>query len=259
MNLHMKMEMTSFNEEEENVNLICLYSNNEINDFKNQLCQINNSVIFHTEMESCIIFIKSNKKDKILLIISDSYVSEMLSYIEIFQQIDFIFIYYSNKDQYKYFFHENLNIVGIYHELHLLLPSIEEQMTLINKQYSKWTFFDQENYLTKDLSKQTKDFLWFQLFHQTIRNFSRDEKAKKQMIDSLRLFYQQNSKELQLIDKFECEYQSNDAIHWFLNNSFLQKIINKALQTKDIDQLYMLRYFIGDLIESLTRESSTNR
>jgi len=30
-------------------------------------------------------------------------------------------------------------------------------------------------------------------------------------------------------------------------------MINKSLHTKDIDQLYMLRYFIADLIESLTR------
>ncbi|CAF1003650.1 unnamed protein product [Adineta steineri] len=46
------------------------------------------------------------------------------------------------------------------------------------------------------------------------------------------------------------EYQSNDAIQWYLNNLFLQKLITKSLQRKDIDQLYQLRYFLVDLIEN---------
>ena len=226
----------------------------EIDDFKTQLCQINNSFGFHTEVESCITFIKSIKKQQILLIISDSYVSQLLSSIEIFHQINFIFIYYSNKDQYKYFFHEDLNIIGIYQEFHLLISSIEEQIHLINKQYFKWTFFDQENSLTRDLSKQANDFLWIQLFHRVISQFPRDEQARKQMIDACHRYSQGNAEQLHLIDKFEREYESNDAIHWYWNNLFLQKMINKALHTKDIDQLYRLRYFLGDLIENLTRE-----
>ncbi|CAF1387941.1 unnamed protein product [Adineta steineri] len=46
------------------------------------------------------------------------------------------------------------------------------------------------------------------------------------------------------------EYQSNDAIQWYLNPSCLQKLITKSLQRKDIDQLYQLRYFLIDLIEN---------
>ncbi|CAF4010656.1 unnamed protein product [Adineta steineri] len=46
------------------------------------------------------------------------------------------------------------------------------------------------------------------------------------------------------------DYQSNDAIQWYLNNSFLQKLITKLLQRKDIDQLYQLRYFLVDFIEN---------
>lgn len=74
------------------------------------------------------------------------------------------------------------------------------------------------------------------------------------MIDTCRLYYQENPKKLSLIGQFEHEYQSNNPIHCFLKYSFLQKMINKALQTKNIDQIYMLRYFLGDLIENLSYE-----
>ena len=74
------------------------------------------------------------------------------------------------------------------------------------------------------------------------------------MIDTCRHYYQDNIKQLKLIDQFEHEYQSNEAIRWYLKKSFLREIINKALRTEDIDQLYTLRYFLGDLVEHLTRQ-----
>ncbi|CAF1232990.1 unnamed protein product [Adineta steineri] len=73
-------------------------------------------------------------------------------------------------------------------------------------------------------------------------------------MDYVRIYLEENSEELNLIDNFEEEYESNDAIYCYRKNSSLQKMINKALQTKDIDQLYHLRYFLSDLSECLSRE-----
>jgi len=241
-------------ENEQNITVICFFPNNEMEDLKQGLCQINDSVVFHRDVESCITFIESIKKENIFLIISYSCIPQILSHIDIFRQVDFIWIYCSEQEKYKYFFHEDLNIIGIYDKFHLLFSSIEEQSISITKQFSKWTFYDEEDYLKRDLSKQSNDFLWIQLFHNVISHFPRNEQAKNQMFETCRLCCQGNNTELQLIDEFQRDYQSNDAIHWYLNNSFLQKMINKALQTKNIDQLYRLRYFLGDLIENLARE-----
>ena len=106
-------------------------------------------------------------------------------------------------------------------------------------------FLIKMNMQHKDLSKQSSDFLWLQLFHDVILHLPRDEQAKKQMIDACRHYYQNNLKELKLIDEFEQKYQSKEAIHWYMKNSFLRKMINKALRTEDINQLYILRYFLS--------------
>jgi len=74
------------------------------------------------------------------------------------------------------------------------------------------------------------------------------------MIEACRVCYQGNIEVLTLIDEFEQKYQSNETIHWYLKNSFLREMINKALRTEDTNQLYILRYFLGDLVESLARE-----
>ena len=95
-----------------------------------------------------------------------------------------------------------------------------------------WCRFDQLEYVTKDLSKQSNDFLWLHLFHDVLLHLPCGQQVKRQKI-------------LILIDQFKHEYQPNEAIYWFMKHSLLRKTIDKALQTEDTNQLYTLRYFLG--------------
>ncbi len=74
------------------------------------------------------------------------------------------------------------------------------------------------------------------------------------MIDICRHYYRGNSKELQLIEQFEREYRPEKAIHWYSKDSFVYRLVNKALRSEDIDQLHTFQFFIGDLSENLARE-----
>ncbi|UJR38727.1 hypothetical protein I4U23_031392 [Adineta vaga] len=180
--------------------------------------------------------------------------SEILSHIDIFHQVGFIFIFCSNIDEYKYIFHEQLNIIGIYTKFNLLCSSITEQLNLIDKEHDRWIIYDQENALCTDLSQQTNNFLWLQLFHQTICHFPFHIPTTKQKIKSLRLACRENSDEIKFTYQFVRKYRPVDALQWYFNSSFLQKVINKAIQTKDIRHLCQLEYFLRDLIQSLRYE-----
>ncbi|CAF1250880.1 unnamed protein product [Adineta steineri] len=241
------MVKRSFPEDDndEQIIIICFHPNNQIEDMKKQLHEMNDHVVFHTELESCISFIQSIENEKIFLIIFDSYACELVSHIDIFQQVHSIFIFYTKPEDFKYLFHEQLNIIGVYHRLDFFYSALEEQISVIAEQFFQWAFYDQTNFSKRDLSKQSSDFLWMQLFHDAISYFPHDEQAKEDMMNIFRLYADEKL------------YQSNDAIQWYLNNSFLQKLITKSLQRKDIDQLYQLRYFLVDLIENLTRECHT--
>lgn len=54
--------------------------------------------------------------------------------------------------------------IGIYNTVSELCESIQEQTALVDNQLQTLNFFDQYQRLTKDLTKQSKKFLWFQLF-----------------------------------------------------------------------------------------------
>ncbi|CAF3664478.1 unnamed protein product [Adineta steineri] len=219
-----------------------------------ELRSINDFVIFQTDLDKCVAYIQSIANEKIFLITSGSKASEILPQIADLSQIDSIFIFCIQKDKYIDLINIYPKIIGIYVELDDLSQSIREQVKLVDKQIQAFSFFDQNQKSTKDISKQTAEFLWFQLFNHVIIRLPRNQQAKQQMINLCRQYYRGNRKEIQLINDFEREYRSDDAIRWYTKQSFVYQMINKALRTEDIDMLHTFRFFIGDLSERLVRE-----
>ncbi|CAF4229470.1 unnamed protein product [Rotaria sp. Silwood2] len=160
--------------------------------------------------------------------------------LTILHQVDFIFVFSSKKSQYKHLLFEYSKIIGIYDKFDLLCSSIDEQIDFVDKKFNKWTCFDQDEYLTKDLTEQ--------LFHDVILYLPRDEISKKQMIDACRFYYQENFKELSFIDEFEQKYQSNEAIH--CESSHQQEILfdlNTTFRLENIqegEQIWIIKMIV---------------
>ncbi|CAF2658808.1 unnamed protein product [Rotaria sp. Silwood2] len=192
---------------------------------KQQLRLINDYVIFYGDLERFITFIQKTNKQKIFLVTSGSEASQILPRIYSFRPIDSIFIFCMKKERYEYLLNEYSNIVGIYINLDDLY-----------------------------LSKESAQFLWFQLFNYVIVHPPRNRQAKQQMIQICKEYYRGNTKEVKLVQEFEQNYRSEDAIHWYSKQSFVYKLINKALRTEDIDLLYTFRFFISDFSKELQRE-----
>jgi tetratricopeptide (TPR) repeat protein len=221
---------------------------------KQQLRLINDYVIFRTDLEQCISLIQSINNEKIFLITSGSRALELLPVISALSQIDSIFIYCMKIDRYQHLISDYSKTIGIYNNLNTLCTSIREQIDLVDKQLQAFSFFDQHQQSTKDLAQKPAEFLWFHLFNHIILRLPRNQQAKQQMINICRQYYRGNTKELSLIDQFDREYRSEEAIRWYSKDSFVYRLVNKALRSEDIDQLHTFRFLIGDLSESLARE-----
>ena len=50
-----------------------------------------------------------------------------------------------------------------------------------------------------------------------------------------------------ILQEFEENYSSNQAIWWYTRESFLYKILNKALRTENINLLFLFRFFLQDI------------
>ncbi|CAF4131542.1 unnamed protein product [Rotaria sordida] len=101
-------------------------------------------------------------------------------------------------------------------------------------------------YEVTDLRQQTSEFLWIQLFNEIIMNLLQIEQIKLRMMDTCR--------QQQLINEFEANYLSKKVICWYLNTSFIYKLINRSLNIVDIDRLYIFYSFNHNLFENFAHK-----
>ncbi|CAF1598761.1 unnamed protein product [Rotaria magnacalcarata] len=219
-------------------------------------------VLSFTDQKLCLEYVNSvHKADTIFLVLSFLDAKEILNIIHKLRQVDSVFIY-SSEQQYKQY--EDLldkysKIIDTFHQYTDLVHSIQENIDLSFQQLQSFRFYEQNQKSTRDLCKEAGSFLWLRIFKDVVLNLPHDEKAKKEMIETLRVCYRNNRCQLRLIERFNREYQSEHAILWYTGQPFLYKQLNRALRTEDINFLYTFRYFIYDLTKQLEQEYQKQR
>ena len=77
------------------------------------------------------------------------------------------------------------------------------------------------------------------------------ESDKQQLIQLCKKEYENNQKELVFVGEFEKDYRSDKALWWYTRDTFLYKMLNKALRVQNIDLLFLFRFVIGDIYQQL--------
>ncbi|CAF1352395.1 unnamed protein product [Adineta steineri] len=130
-----------------------------------------------------------------------------------------------------------------------------ENAAFVEKQLETFSFFDQHPEKSiRNLSKQSAEFLWFQIFKDVIMRMPHDSHAKRQMVQFCKNYYYGDHEQQLFIEEFEQDYRPDNSIKWYTKETFLYKLVNKALRTEDIEHLHIFRFFISDLSLSLSAE-----
>ncbi len=74
------------------------------------------------------------------------------------------------------------------------------------------------------------------------------------MLTVCRQHYQNKDRILKDIGRFDRTYHIDDCISWYTMETFVYQLINKALRTGNIEQLYTFRYYISDLSKQLAEK-----
>lgn len=220
------------------------------------LLQLNNFVQFYTNTQLCINYIQTIKNEKVLLIIAGSLAYQVLPEIHTLKVVNSIFIFCSDQNNYIQLLNDYSKIIGIYTDRYSLIQSIEKTIHLISEHLLAFRLFNQQQHKsTRDLSKDSASFLWNQLLIDTLRRMPQTEDAKNDMLNKCSDYYRTNQIELKKIELFRNKYTSDKAIEWYTRDSFVYRLVNKALRTEDIDLLYLFRFYIIDLCSQLEQES----
>lgn len=70
---------------------------------------------------------------------------------------------------------------------------------------------------------------------------------KNELINLCKNFYKDNPNELSLVKDFETAYSPNQAVRWYTRDSFIYRLLNKALRIQNIDLLFLFQFLIRDI------------
>ena len=70
---------------------------------------------------------------------------------------------------------------------------------------------------------------------------------KDDLINLCKTHYEKNARELSIIHDFERNYSAERAIWWYTRQSFVYRLLNKALRVQNIHLIYLFRFLIRDL------------
>jgi tetratricopeptide (TPR) repeat protein len=122
-------------------------------------------------------------------------------------------------------------------------------------------------YTSNDLKQLNQLFIYWMMVKLIISNLNYERDVHKEHLKTLaefsRKYYLNNTNQLKLIDEFEQNYRGHKPIWWFMTTHFIRFILNQAFQTKNIEILIKMAFFIKDLyqqFESLQMETlKTNK
>ncbi|CAF4380153.1 unnamed protein product, partial [Didymodactylos carnosus] len=218
------------------------------------LREINDFVLFFNEKDKCLEYIQSIMNEKIFLVISGSCAVDFLPIVHNFRQIDSIFIFCMKREKYEILLTKYTKIIDIFIQQETLANSIKENILLVEKHMETFNSFDPKlQKSTRELTKEQASFIWYQLFKDIVIQMPQDEQSKQDMIQNCRHYYRGNTTQEKFINEFEQTYAKTDSIKWYTKSSFVYKLINKALRTEDIEQLYIFRFYIADLSTNLAK------
>lgn len=121
---------------------------------------INDYILVYTNFEECISYIKSVKNENIFLVISGTWAPFVLSSIIDLKQLEIVYIFCNNREQHLYLMDKYSKISGIFIDQKELASSIRKNLHLLHKQVETFSFYDQNQKVSMNLSEQTAEFLW---------------------------------------------------------------------------------------------------
>ena len=258
--IHQNLPLNEIIDNKEDIQVIWLDENiNNSLDYRRmqfRLLEVDPSVQFFSNIDRCFDLIKAIKDEKIFLIVSTTFLELVFAELDTYPAIVAIFIFAMNDENEPVIPDGNRKFVEIFTDQDLLFASIREKMILIDKQSLNFGLYNPKEKELKDLSKEAATFLLNQMLILVLKALPDENDAKDQILELCQSYYKNNQHKLKKIEDFQQSYSRDKAIESFIYEQFLQKLLNKALRTEDIELICAFRFFIVDLCLAIEEQEN---
>jgi hypothetical protein len=220
------------------------------NDQRTQLLlnQLNDHVELFNDPRDCLNCLYECQ-ETILLIVSGKCAAECLHSIHPLSSIDSIIIYCASPEKYRHLMNDTYTKILDCIASEVELIQCVHRWIDLKCQLHFYTWNNQEDNC-KSLTRQTALFLANYLLPNCIEHQAYNIR-KQEMVKICQAYYAQRPSEYDHIRDFELTYTSTDAINWYTRNTFVHKIVNRALRSFDNIKLRIIAFYIRDLRSQL--------
>ncbi|CAF3532636.1 unnamed protein product [Rotaria socialis] len=246
----------------EDVTLVWLDENvNESFDCLDTKCRLSAIVNYFKvfdNVQETIDYIRSALREHLFLIVSGSLGEMLIANVNDEFQLKFIYVFCMNKEKHSNWSCKYEKICGVFSDKYELFQNLTLQVRTYEKSLLAMSIFNRTR--TATVESSTRDYIieediglmWLLMFFNILLHIPLDKNvAKQDMIAECRLYYNNNPAELKKIDEFENDYSPEMAIKWYTRDSFVYRLVNKALRTLNIDIIFKFRFLIIDLHQQL--------
>jgi tetratricopeptide (TPR) repeat protein len=101
-------------------------------------------------------------------------------------------------------------------------------------------------------------FIHSQLLIDCILRMKSNSTDRSELISICKQQYEGNDVELKILKDFERNYSPSQALYWYTRQSFLYRLLNKALRIQNVDLIFLFRFFIHDIEQQLDNNKCTS-
>ncbi|CAF4727320.1 unnamed protein product [Rotaria sp. Silwood1] len=209
-----------------------------------------------TGLEQCKNHIQTTpSQHRITLIIRDYFSQQLIPEIHDLVQISSIYIYCTNEQCHYSWIEKYPKVKAFYQRLDILFNKIRSDQSRIplsrSDEQISISIFDSKFSSEQSTTGIDGSFVQYQLLIDCLLKMKTTSTDKSDFILKYLEYYKDNKQELENIDQFKKEYTSGCALWWYTKDTFLYRLLNKALRLQDIELLYLFGFFIRDLEQEL--------
>jgi len=214
---------------------------------------INHLKTFDDQNECLQRILSLSTQDRLVLIVSGRCGRQLVPQIHHLRQVSSIYVYCMDKKANEQWAKDFIKIKSVIVQLKDLLyvikqdqkgrVKIEEPLTI--------NIFNVNNKKDQSTTGLNGNFVHSLLLIDVLIRMKSIESDKQQLIQLCKKEYRTNNMELILVREFEKYYRADKALWWYTRDSFLYRVLNKALRIQNIDLLFLLRFVIRDIYQQL--------
>lgn len=219
---------------------------------QNVLQSITNDVRTFNEPDDCVEYLLSLQYEKVFLVLGRGRSTTIYALLECSWIVCIYLLEYD----------EDLpgisNIRGSFLDCSTLVEQLKMDINNFQHSHTHLTFCSQSDESSSQIiSEDEARFFWSQMLLDGLLNVKRPHHCKDvydDLLEECRLYCRRNPIQMEQIVEFERTYTLNDAIRWYTRDTFVYRLLNKALRTQNILVIFKFRTIIQDIYWQLEHE-----